>query len=138
MKSEATEPLPDRVWPRTTTLERKLLESARVFVGDEYVVRIFRGQTLLSPVILPVIGSLPFIAQPRTVIATEKSIVTVQQSTWSQCAIVRLVSRYARGSVPVYVSDLALKIADDEKVFALLTTLQDMTAVGRLAARAAD
>ena len=129
--------LPDRVWPRTIRVERKLLESAKAFLGDERVLRIFRGQTLLSPVILPVIGSLPFITQPRSVIATEKSIVTVQQSAWSQCVIVRLVSRYACGSVPVHVSDLALKIADDEKVFALLTTVQDMNAVARIAARAA-
>ena len=136
MESEATDLLPDRVWPKTIRVERKLLESARVFIGDGRVLGIFRGQTLLSPVVVPVIGSLPFVTRPRAVIATERSIVTVQLSSWSDCVIVRLVSCYPCGSVPVYVSDWALKIADDEKVFALLTTFRDMKAVARVAARA--
>jgi hypothetical protein len=136
VESDASELLSEQAWAKTIRVERKLLARAIVFLGDECVLRIFRGQTRLSPVMLPVIGSVPFIRQPRTIIAKEKSIVTVQQSAWSESVIVRLVSRYACGSVPVYVSDWALKIAHDEQVFALLTTFRDMKAVARLAARA--
>ena len=114
-------------------IERKLVEKARKFLGDEEVLRVFRGQTVLSPVFVPLVGPLLFMVKPRTVMVTERSVITLQQSRWSQSTVVGVVSRHARGSVPVEVTRWALRIGGEEKIFALLGTLDDMKEVARLA-----
>src|SRR5579859_4126322 len=65
-------------------IERKLVEKAREYLGDEEVLQVFRGQTAVSPVFLPLIGQLLFSVKPRTVMVTERSVLTLQQSRWSQ------------------------------------------------------
>ncbi|MBV9537093.1 MAG: hypothetical protein JO321_16980 [Solirubrobacterales bacterium] len=118
-------------------IERKLVEKAREYLGDEEVLRLFRGQTSVSPLLLPLIGPLLFPVKLRAVMVTERSIVTLQQSRWSQSTIARLVSRHECGSVTVEVTRLGLKIDGEEKIFAALSTLEDMKEVARLASRAA-
>lgn len=118
---------------KQATIEHKLIRAARPHLGDEKVLAMFRGHTGLSPLMLPLIGSIVF--NPRAVIVTESSVVTLQQSVWSQSTVVRLVSRYQCGSVPVDVGRWGLKIGDDEKVFAALGNLEDMQEVARLVAR---
>jgi hypothetical protein len=114
-------------------IERKLVERARVYLGDEQVLRLFRGQTAVSPLLLPLFGPLLFMVKPRTVMVTERSVITVQQSRWSQSTIVALVSRHECGSVPVEVTRLGLRIDGEETIFASLSTLEDMREVARLA-----
>jgi hypothetical protein len=46
-----------------------------------------------------------------------------------------VVSRYDRGSVPIELTRWGLRIGDDEKIFALPSTLADMHDVARLAER---
>jgi hypothetical protein len=118
-------------------IERKLVERAREYLGDEAVLRVFRGQTLVSPVFVPLIGPLLFSVKPRTVMVTERSVITLQQSRFSQSTIVGLVSKHECGSVPVEVSRWGLKIDGEEKIYASLSTLEDMKAVARLASTSA-
>lgn len=118
----------------TREVERKLLESASKHIGDEKALVVFRGQTFVSPIALPLIGSLLFvwIAKPRTVIVTEKSLITVQESIWSESKVVRLVSRYRRGSVPVELSRLGLRIAQDKRIFSMIGSLPEMRRAAEL------
>jgi hypothetical protein len=84
---------------------------------------------------LPLIGPLLFkLVHPRAVIVTDRSVVTVQQSLWSQSTVVGLVSRYSR-SVPIEVSRWGLKVGDDDKLFALPSTLPQLREAARLAER---
>ncbi len=115
-------------------IERKLVEKAREYLGDEEVLRVFRGQTAVSPVFLPLIGQLLFSVKPRTVLVTERSVLTVQQSRWSQSTVVGVVSRHECGSVEVEAGRWGLQIGEDEKIYASLSTLDDMKQVARLAA----
>ena len=121
-------------------LERKLVESAREHLGDERVLSVLRGQTHISPVLLPLIAPLLFffLVKPRTVIVTDKSILTVQENIWVQSRVARVVSRYPCGTVPIRRTRLGLKVGDDATVFAMpgsLSALNETVAVG---ARAAD
>lgn len=117
-------------------IERKLVEKAREYLGDEEVLRVFRGQTLVSPVFVPLVGPLLFSVKPRAVMVTERAVITFQQSRWSQSTIVGLVSRHELGSVPIEVSRWGLKIGAEDKIFASLSTLEDMHALARLASGA--
>ncbi len=117
-------------------IERKLVEKAREYLGGEEVLRVFRGQTLVSPVFVPLIGPLLFRVKPRAVMVTERSVITFQQSRWSQSTIVGLVSRHELGSVPIELSRWSMKIDGEEKIYAALSTLEDMSAVARLASAA--
>jgi hypothetical protein len=119
-------------------IERKLVEKAREYLGDEEVLRIFRGQTLVSPVFVPLVGPLLFRVKPRAVMVTERSVATFAQSRWSQSTIIGLVSSYELGSVPVEVTRWGLKIGGEEKIYAALSTLEDMSAVARLASSGAS
>jgi hypothetical protein len=120
---------------KRTRIERRLVENSAEHVGDEQVLVVFRGQTYVSPLVLPLIGPLLFkLVHPRAVIVTDRSVVTVQQSLWSQSTVVGLVSRYGR-SVPIEVSRWGLKIGDDEKLFALPSTLPQLREAARLAER---
>lgn len=114
-------------------IERKLVEKAKKHLGDEEVLRVFRGQTFLSPVFVPLVGPLLFMVKPRTVMVTERSVITLQQSRWSQSTVAGVVSRHDCGSVPVEVTRWGLRIDGEEKIFAALSTLDDMKEVGRLA-----
>jgi hypothetical protein len=114
-------------------IERKLVEKAREHLGDEEVLRVFRGQTVLSPVFVPLIGPMLFMVKPRTVMVTERSVITLQQSRWSQSTVVGVVSRHACGSVPVEVTRWGLRIGGEDKIFASLATLDDMREVARVA-----
>jgi len=117
---EVTGLFPDRAWAKAIRIEVKLLENA-TYLGNAQVLRMFRGQTLLSPVILPLIGYVPFIVQPRSVIVTEKSAlhsrrargVNRRSSAWPH---------YARGSVPIDVT-VERSRSGCENTFGLLTTL---------------
>jgi hypothetical protein len=117
---------------KQTTIALKLLHAARPHLRGEEVLAMFRGHTGVSPLMLPLLGSILF--KPRAVIVTESSVVTLQQSVWSQSTVVRLVSRYACGSVPVDVGRWGMKIGNDDKVFASLGDLEDMQEVARLVA----
>ncbi len=122
---------------RRIRVESRLVDNARKHLGDEEVLAVFRGQTSVSPIVLPVVGSLLFmLVKPRTVIVTDKSVVTVQGGAWSQSSVVGLVSRHVCGSVQVAVTRWGLQIGDDDKIFALPTTLGEMQEVARLAQRA--
>jgi hypothetical protein len=114
-------------------IERKLMEKAQALLGGEQVLGIFRGQTSVSPVWVPLIGPLFFMVKPRAVIVTERSVITVQQSRFSQSTVVGVVSRHQCGSVSVEVSRWGLRIDGDEKVFGSLSTLEDMREVARIA-----
>ena len=114
-------------------IERKLIEKAREHLGGEEILRVFRGQTCVSPVFLPLVGPLLFMVKPRTVMVTEHSVITLQQSRWSQSTVVGMVSRHDCGSVPVEVTRWGLRIAGEEKIYASLSTLEDMREVARLA-----
>lgn len=114
-------------------IERKLIQKAREYLGDEQVLRVFRGQTFLSPVFVPLVGPLLFMVKPRVVMVTEHSVITLRQSRWSQSTVAGLVSRHDCGSVPVEVTRWGLRIGDDEKIFAFLSTLEDMKEVARVA-----
>ncbi len=114
-------------------IERKLVEKAREYLGDEEVLRIFRGQTQVSPVFVPLVGALLFNVKPRAVMVSERSVITVQQSRWSQSTVVRLVSRHERGVVAIEVTRWGLRIGDEETIYASLSTLDDMKEVARLA-----
>lgn len=111
-----------------TRTERRLLDGAKEHLGDEQVLAVVRGQTLVSPIILPLIGPLLFLfnVKPRTVIVTDKSVVTVQESIWMQSSVVRLVSRYHCGSVLIQLTRLGLKIGDDKRIFAMRGSLPAM------------
>lgn len=117
---------------KQATIDSKVLDAASAHLRGETVLGMFRGHTGVSPVMLPLIGSIIF--KPRTVMVTESSVVTLQQSMWSQSTVVRLVSRHERGSTPIEVGRWGLKIGDDAKVFAALGSLEDMREVARLAA----
>lgn len=114
-------------------IERKLIEKVRGHLDDEEVLRVFRGQTVLSPIFVPLVGPLLFVVKPRTVMVTERSVITLQQSRWSQSTVVGVVSRHDCGSVPVEVTRWGLKIAQEDKIFAFLSTLDDMKEVARVA-----
>lgn len=114
-------------------IERKLVEKAKEHLGDEEVLRVFRGQTFLSPVFLPLVGPLLFTVKLRTVMVTKRSVITLQQSRWSQSTVVGVVSHHDCGAVPVEVTRWGLKIDGDEKIFAALSTLDDMREVARVA-----
>lgn len=120
---------------RGQTLERKLVENAREHLGDERVRAVFRGQTHVSPVVLPLLAPVVFffLVKPRTVIVTDKSVITVQESSWLQSKVTRVVSRYPCGTVPIRRTRLGLKVADDATVFAMpgsLGVLDDTIAMG--------
>jgi hypothetical protein len=117
-------------------IERKLVEKAREYLGDEEVLRVFRGQTQVSPVFVPLVGALVFSVKPRAVMVSERSVITVQQSRWSQSTVVRLVSKHGRGVVPIEVTRWGLRIGGEEKIYAALSTLDDMKEVARLASGA--
>ncbi len=119
-------------------VERKLVEKAQGLLGGERVLRIFRGQTFLSPVFVPLIGPLLWIVKPRAVIVTERSVITLQESRFSQSRVVGVVSRHECGSVRVEVSRWGLRIDRDEKIYAALSTLQDMREVARVASGGAS
>jgi hypothetical protein len=118
---------------KQATIEHKIVDGSREHLGGEEVVRIFRGQTGVSPVLLPLIGSILF--RPRTVIVTQTSIVTVEQRIWSQSTVRRMVSRHRCGSVPIAVGRWGLRIGKDAKIFASLTTIEDMQHVAQLASQ---
>lgn len=121
--------------PKQLRIERALVDAARRHLRDENVLAVFRGQTFLSPAIAPLIGSLTVVAKPRTVIVTANSVVTVQQSLWSLSRVTSLVSQHRCGSVPIELSRWGLKIGDDAKIFAFVTTFEDMKQVAHLADR---
>lgn len=101
-------------------LERKLVESAHKHVGDERVRVVLRGQTSISPLVLPLLGSLLFfLVKPRTVIVTDKSVITVQESIFQQSKVARLVSHYPAGDVPIRRTRLGLKVGEDATIFAV-------------------
>jgi hypothetical protein len=113
----------------------RLVENARKHLDGEDVLAVFRGQTRVSPVMFPLVGSIlgVSVAKPRSVIVTKTSLVTVQTSLWSQSRVVRLVSRHRCGSVPVNLTRWGLKIDDEDAIFALLSTFPAMKQVARLA-----
>lgn len=115
-------------------IERKLVEKAKEYLGDEEVLRVFRGQTQLSPVFVPLVGPLLFSVKPRAVMVSERSVITVQQSRWSQSTVVRVVSKHERGVVPIEITRWGLRIGDEETIYASFSTLDDMKEVARLAA----
>src|SRR5438270_9720309 len=106
---------------RLNQIEDKLIESARKHLGDERVVVLLRGQTHISPVLLPLLAPLLFffLVKPRTVIITETSVVTVQESVFLQSRVARVVSHHPRGSVPIRRTRLGLKVGEDATVFAM-------------------
>jgi len=108
--------------------ERKLIDDAAEYLGGDRVHAVFRGQTVVSPAVVPIIGPL-FLGRPRSVIVTDTTVVTVQESIWFQSRVVRLVSKYRRGSVPLELTRLGLKVADDAKIFAMLGTFPAMRRV---------
>jgi hypothetical protein len=99
------------------------------------VLALFRGQTAVSPVLVPVVSSLLFSARPHTVMVTNKTVLTLQQGYWSQSTIAGLVSRHECGSVPVQVTRWGLQIGEGPTIYALPSTLGDMPNVERLATR---
>jgi hypothetical protein len=112
-----------------------LLENAREHLGDEHVLVVLRGQTHLSPVLLPVVAPLLlfFLVKPRSVIVTDRSIITVQESMWQESRVTRVVSRYRCGEIPIRRTRLGLKIGDDPTVFAMpgsLSALDDTVSAG--------
>jgi hypothetical protein len=116
-------------------LEQKLLSSATEHLGDERVLAVFRGQTHVSPLLLPLLAPLLFFfwVKPRTVIVTDKSIITLQESVWLQSKVAGKVSRYPCGGVPIRRTRLGLKIGDDATVFAMFSSLgvlEEMVAIG--------
>jgi hypothetical protein len=118
-------------------IEHKLVDSAREHLQGESVLAVFRGQTVVSPIFLPLIGTMLAIARPRAVIVTGRSILTLQQSIWSESKVTKVFSRHECGVVPVAISRWGLKIADEPTIFASLTTLADMRSVAGLAAPSA-
>ncbi len=119
-------------------VERKLVEKAAGLLGGERVLGIFRGQTCLSPVFVPLVGPLLWVVRPRAVVVTERSVITLQESRFSQSRVVGVVSRYECGSVLVEVSRWGLRIGADEKIYASLATLEDMREVARVASGGAS
>jgi hypothetical protein len=113
----------------------KLVGNAREHLGGEDVLAVFRGQTRVSPVLVPLVGAVLglSVAEPRAVMVTSTSLVTVQTSRWSQSTVVRLISRHDCGSVPVELTRWGLKIADDDTIFALPSTFATMKEVARRA-----
>jgi hypothetical protein len=111
--------------------ELKLIESVGEYLEDEPVVAVVRGQTFVSPLVLPIIGPLLFVflVNPRSVIVTDKSLITVQESIWFQSKVTRLISRYRKGAVPVSRTRLGLKIGEDRRIFAMLGSLPAMRVV---------
>jgi hypothetical protein len=120
--------------PKQTRIEQKLFDGAREHLQGELPLATFRGQTVVSPILLPLIGPLLVIAKPRVVIVTDRSIVTLQQSRWSESTTRDLVSRHERGTVAVTVSRWGLRIGEDPTIFASATTLDAMRAVAELTA----
>ena len=107
--------------PRGRKLERMLLESARTHLGDERVGAVLRGQTHVSPLVLPLVAPLLlfFLVKSRSVIVTDRSIITVQESIWLQSKVTRVVSQYPCGEVSIRRTRLGLKIGDDPTVYAM-------------------
>ena len=64
---------------------------------------------------------------------TERSVITLQQSRWSQSTVAGFVSRHDCGSVPVEVTRWGLRIDGEDKIFASIGTLDDMREVARVA-----
>jgi hypothetical protein len=75
-----------------------------------------------------VVSALLFVfgARPRTVIVTDASVITLQESIWLQSKVSHLVSRHRRGSVPMKLTRLGLKVGDDAKIFAMIGSFQAM------------
>jgi hypothetical protein len=111
-----------------TGTQQKLVESAKEHLRGEQVLAVFQGQTFISPVFLPVVSALLFVfgARPRTVIVTDASVITLQESIWLQSKVSHLVSRHRRGSVPMKLTRLGLKVGDDAKIFAMIGSFQAM------------
>jgi hypothetical protein len=137
--------LPRRSWideastvpsPKQIRIEHKLIASAREHLRGESALAIFRGQTVVSPIFVPLIGPLLGIAKSRTVIVTDNSLVTLQQSMWSESKVTRLFSRHDRGAVPLAIGRWGLKIGDEPTIFASLTTLDAMRTLADLAGAA--
>jgi hypothetical protein len=132
---DATEQ-PTAGYPRKVRVARKLVENAQAHLDGEEVSGVFLGQTLFSPILLPLVGSLLLVAEPRAVIVSRRSVLTVQRSKWSESKVVRVISRHDCG-VPVEVGRWGLRIADEDRIFATFSTLEDMREVARLAAQGA-
>lgn len=120
---------------RRPRVEHMLLESAREHLGGERVLAVLRGQTHVSPLLFPLMAPvlLFFLVKPRAVIATDKSIITVQESMWLQAKVTRVVSRYPCGGVAIRRTRLGLKIGDDLTIFAMpasLSALDEVVAAG--------
>jgi hypothetical protein len=124
--------------PPFSGTELKLVESVKEYLEDERVLAVVRGQTFVSPVVLPLIGPLLliFLVRPRSVIVTDQSLITVEESIFLQSKVTRLVSRYRSGAVPVRLSRLGLKIGTDRKVFAMLGSFPAMRRAATLGSSA--
>ena len=111
-----------------TGTQQKLVESAKEHLRGEQVLAVFSGQTFISPVFLPVVSALLFVfgVKPRAVIVTDASVITFQESIWLQSKIARVVSRHRRGSVPIKLTRLGLKVGDEPKVFAMIGSFEAM------------
>jgi hypothetical protein len=98
--------------------ERMLLESAREHLGNERVRASVRGQPHVSPVVLPLLAPLLlfFLVKPRSVIVTDRSIITVQESIWLQSTVKRVVSHYPCGAVSIRRTRLAVKVGSDPTI----------------------
>jgi hypothetical protein len=121
--------------PRGRKLERMLLESAREHLGDAPVRVVLRGQTHVSPLVLPLVAPvlLFFLVKARSVIVTDRSIITVQESIWLQAKVTRVVSQYPRGGVAIRRTRLGLKVGNDPTVYAMpgsLGALKDTASAG--------
>jgi hypothetical protein len=116
-------------------IEHKLIDDAEEHLRGEEVLALFRGQTAVSPVLIPLVSSLLFFPRPRTVMVTNNTVLTLQQRYWSQSTIARLVSRHECGTVPVQVTRWGLQIGEEPMIYALPSTLGDMPNVERLATR---
>ena len=113
-------------------IEHKLIHGAEEHLRGEEVLTVFRGQTGLSPIFVPLVSPLLYFPKPRTVLVTDNTVITVQQGFWSQSTIAGLVSRHECGTVPVQVTRWGLQIADEPTIYALPSTLGDIRTVERL------
>ena len=117
-------------------IEDGLVDGAAEHLEGEPVLALFRGQTVISPIFVPIISSLTVVAKPRAVLVTRTWLVTVQQSLVSQSTVARVVSRHPRRSAAVTLARWSLQIADDPRIYALPSTLAAMRDVARSSATA--
>jgi hypothetical protein len=88
---------------------------------------------VLVPLIAPL---LFFLVKPRTLIVTDKSVITVQESVWLESRVTRLVSRHPRGSVRIRRTRLGVKVGDEPTIFATPASLGAMSQTVAIASRA--